>query len=278
MKKLGRISLKVPAIVLSVALATAIVPITAMTSRADTVDDTTKTVMGYYYDDASALLSMHEDELPANMVAALEGARDNAFRTFDSDELSDWVAASSNLRVELEVAEAYLAGVPSDTNRAPDHIIGTAGYYSVYGINGISNQNAGTIAALYSTNRNIPPEMIRTRVINHFVDDIYMDILNRGADQAGRDYLTGKILDGTYTAADAVNYLLNSGEFQARNLSNDAYITVLYNVYFDRTPDAQGLSNWVNALNNGASRQQIADTFAGTQGFAQLCAYYGINK
>ena len=45
-----------------------------------------------------------------------------------------------------------------------------------------------------------------------------------------------------------------------------------------RSSDPAGKSSWVNALENGKSRKAVISGFTGSQEFAQLCAYYGINR
>ena len=44
-------------------------------------------------------------------------------------------------------------------------------------------------------------------------------------------------------------------------------MTLLYNNVLDRQPDAQGLANWVNTLNAGASRESVVNGFSESQEF-----------
>ena len=118
--------------------------------------------------------------------------------------------------------------------------------------------------------------MARERIIGEFVDRIYREVLGRPSEDAGRQYWVNGIVNGTIDPHDVVITMLNSQEFVGRNLNNEQYVTALYRAFLNRDPEPSGLNNWVNALNNGASRQDIARGFASSAEWGLICDYYGL--
>ena len=59
--------------------------------------------------------------------------------------------------------------------------------------------------------------------------------------------------------------ILNSAEFSAKNPSNPAFVTALYQQLLDRAPAAGEINGWVNNLNNGASRATVIRGIMGSQ-------------
>ncbi len=264
-------------IALTAALIALLIPMTAMSSRADeAANDQTKADLAAYYDDASAFLATYGDELPNDIYVALDTSRSQAYPVIGTNSADAHVTAISNLRIQLEVAEAYMEGRQADTSAAPHHVMGTAAA-NLNGVNGVSADTANTVASIYSSNRNLPGYMIRAKVVENFVDRLYMDILGRHADAQSSKTYTDGIINGTMTANDVINSLLNCSEFNNRNLTNEQFVKVLYNAFLDRSADTAGLNNWVNALNNGTTRAQLAQTFSGLQAWNNLCAFYGID-
>ena len=270
-----RLGFKALAAVITASMALTFALAKAPVRADDSYSDSTYAAVADYYDSASAFLSMHYNELPADVYVALDTARSNAYYALESKYGLD--QALSGLRIQLEVAEATLAGIPSDTSRAPDYVSGTAAYNSTNALP-LSQATADSVATIYSTNRNLPGQMIRVLVVNNFVDRLYMSIFGRAATNQEKAVWVNGIISGQYTANDIINSMLSSAEFTSRNLSTEQYVSVLYRTFLDRDPDPAGLANWANAINSGAStRQQIADTFSALDQWHSICAYYGIN-
>ena len=287
MKNTNRLT-KVTSIVLTAAMASVMLPVAKATLRADTtaasqqtdyMDDSSLREFTNYYESANAFLSIHFSELPDDVRYALDGARTNAH--FALVNKSGRAAACSDLRVQLEVAQATLANRAVDTNRAPDLVMGTAGANAAgMGTQFVSVNTANTVASIYRTasDYNLPPQMARQQILGSFVDRIYMSILGRNCEASARDSIVNAMMDGTMTANDVVEQVLGSPEFTSKNLSDSAFVTVLYKAFTDRNPDAQGFNNWVNALGNGTTRAQVISSFESSNGWTGLCSYYGINN
>lgn len=285
MKNSTSIKKTIPAIVLSIALVTSLIPLTAMSSNAATltktatsqtanVDDATRTYFLNVYDSSTAFLGIHYNELPTDVRICLESARDNAYKLLDSDDLAAVTQASSDLRIALRVAESTLAGIPIDTNQAPDFIIGTNGGNTATAMT-ISWNTAGTIGTIYATSRNQDAISVRRLVINNYIERLYNIAIGRTVDIPSRDQYANAIINGTMTPAQVATTIMTSAECNSKNPDNTAFVTACYRALLDREPDAQGLNNWVNALNNGMTRAQLIQTFEAQTNFTNLCAYYG---
>ena len=271
MKYIKELRKKISAVILAAAVAVA-VPFAALSL--DKGSPVLADAGNYFFDtldSVTAFLVLYGEDIPNDVRCSLESSRSQAVATIDDTD--GYVAAYANMRVALRVAESTYAGIPVDTNVAPDPVLGTAEYNQMYGI---TSDAARTTAAIYATSRGLPTEMIRTALKNSFVERLYPIILGRTCDIAGRDYWVNSIESGLYTPADAVRTMLNSAEFVGRNTSNQEFVTVLYNAFLSRNPDPSGLANWVNALNNGASRNDIINAFAQAPEFAATCSYYGM--
>ena len=113
--------------------------------------------------------------------------------------------------------------------------------------------------------------------INHFIENLYLVALGRPYDIAGRNYWSQQLLVNGNSGSDIVYGFINSQEFIGKNLSDEEYITLLYRIFFDREPDAAGLANWINALANRASRNDIIRSFAASEEWLTYCARYQVN-
>jgi hypothetical protein len=117
---------------------------------------------------------------------------------------------------------------------------------------------------------------VRTGV-EGFVDRLYVNALNRNADESGRAYWINLLNSKEQSGTQVANGFFNSVEFASRNLNNEQFVQTLYKVFFDRKPDQAGLDNWINALNNGATRSQVIAGFTGSSEWTDTCNAYGIN-
>jgi serralysin len=87
---------------------------------------------------------------------------------------------------------------------------------------------------------------------------LYHAALDRDPDSDGLKTWNDALEAGTslQTVADGIT---GSAEFQIHYgiLDNPQFVTMLYGSALDRAPDAEGMANWLNALNAGASRSQV---------------------
>lgn len=117
-----------------------------------------------------------------------------------------------------------------------------------------------------------------TTGVGGFVSRMYTVVLDRNPDPIGyADWVT-RLTTGSNTGADVARGFLYSDEFINRGLSHEEYVTVLYNLFFDRAPDAVGLADWVGRLDSGASSEDILNGFINSVEWANTCVSFGIQS
>ena len=181
------------------------------------------------------------------------------------------------------VERMYLAmlGRPSDAGGKADWIDAMANGCTVNGIiNGFSGSQefAGVCAGYGIKAGNITNCEPRDKNVNltAFVSRMYTKALGRSYDVYGLNDWTNDYLNGAATANKIAYGFILSDEFAARGLSNDAYVDTLYRTFFNREPDEGGKASWLDAMANGASRQDVLDGFLGAEEFANLKASFGV--
>lgn len=113
--------------------------------------------------------------------------------------------------------------------------------------------------------------------VENFVERFYQTILKRHSEPLGLKNWTNELLSGEKAGSDIARGFIFSPEFQNRQVTNDEYITILYNAFFNRNPDSSGFNNWKNGMNNGMTEEDILDGFLNSLEFANLCQRYGIS-
>ncbi len=114
--------------------------------------------------------------------------------------------------------------------------------------------------------------------VGAFVDRLYNKCLGRDADEKGRADWVGSLVNGSQTGAGAAYGFFFSDELKNKNLSNEDFVELLYNVFLDRSSDAPGKANWVSQLNAGYGRLGVFRGFAESDEFNKICGSYGINR
>ncbi|MBO4636050.1 MAG: DUF4214 domain-containing protein [Clostridiales bacterium] len=117
-----------------------------------------------------------------------------------------------------------------------------------------------------------------TNDVNGFVDRLYTVALGRESDPDGRADWVNAVTQRGETGADLARGFLYSSEFLGAERSNEEFVTILYSTFFNRAADSAGLASWVNALENGATKQQIIEGFINSTEWANLCVAYGISS
>lgn len=93
------------------------------------------------------------------------------------------------------------------------------------------------------------------------IANLYQAVFGRTADAGGLDYW----FDNTTEATDLGNIaavFLASDEYEGTNLDNTAFINSLYENVLGRDADAGGAEYWIDVLEAGGSRANVAAVFA----------------
>jgi len=93
---------------------------------------------------------------------------------------------------------------------------------------------------------------------------LYYGLLDRAPDRDGLLLWSQEIKDGHLSEAGVARAILAAPEYAAHfgAPTDNAFLTSLYDGALGRTPDADGLRHWQDALGHGASRAEIALSIA----------------
>ena len=114
--------------------------------------------------------------------------------------------------------------------------------------------------------------------VTKFVVRCYRLCLGRDADEGGLNAWCQQILSKANTAKEAAYGFIFSSEFINQNLSDEAYVNILYKVFMDREADPSGLNAWISVLESGKSRTHVFNGFADSVEFQDICNSYGIDS
>ena len=120
--------------------------------------------------------------------------------------------------------------------------------------------------------------------ISLFMADLYQYILGRGPDVGGYSYWIGQVnLQTIGCAGIAATFLMTPSFITLQaSLSNQDFLTALYNGLLERAPDANGNSYWLGQLAGGVDRALVAQSFllstGGTGTFSQVCLNSGFSS
>ncbi len=116
--------------------------------------------------------------------------------------------------------------------------------------------------------------------VTSFVIRLYENCLGRrpGPYEQGLEDWTGCLLRGELSGAETAWGFLDSPEMHRKNLSDSAYVELLYRALMGREPDEAGFRDWLEELDKGVSRRYVAQGFLGSQEFSRICRQYGITQ
>lgn len=116
----------------------------------------------------------------------------------------------------------------------------------------------------------------QNRGLTEFVSRIYTKALSRKkVDADGLNDWCNRILNGT-SPKDVVAGFIFSEEFTNRGLSNEDFVKVMYETYFDRAADEAGFADWMGRLGRGADYQEVVNGFSNSTEFDNLIKSFGL--
>lgn len=112
-----------------------------------------------------------------------------------------------------------------------------------------------------------------------FVERLYVVALGRDSEKEGKDFWCNNVSNGSLTGADCAREFLNSKEFSDKNLSNEAFVKVLYRVFFNREAkdDPNGYDFWLKSLET-VDRSEVVNGFINSEEWVDICASYGVRS
>ena len=112
--------------------------------------------------------------------------------------------------------------------------------------------------------------------IQAFVSRCYKIVLGRDADEGGMNTWSGELASGRKAAAEIIEQLVASSEFQNKKVSNADAVEILYKAMLGRGSDAKGKADWVGKLEGGQPLTAVINGFCGSTEFKTICDSYGI--
>jgi hypothetical protein len=112
-----------------------------------------------------------------------------------------------------------------------------------------------------------------------FVKTLYDNILGRVPDEDGLNYWTDQLNNNIFTGSQIVEHFIFSDELGAKveAMSNEEFITFLYNSFLSRTPDSEGFNSWVSYMNSGVSKIDTLRVFMDNEEWFNICCMFNVN-
>ncbi len=114
--------------------------------------------------------------------------------------------------------------------------------------------------------------------VEDFVVRMYKVCLDREADSSGKKYWCDQLKNQKDTGVSAAYGFIFSKEFQSKKCTNEQYVKYMYDAFFGRKADSEGLKYWVAKMDGGMSREEVFAGFANSEEFNKLCKSYGIKS
>ena len=112
-----------------------------------------------------------------------------------------------------------------------------------------------------------------------FVSRMYAYVMDREGETDGVKYWTEQLTSQKKNGGEVALDFFASPEFVAKELDDEAYLKILYRVFFDREPDEEGLNFWKEKLaNKEYDRTAVAKGFIYSKEWNELCDQFGIQS
>ncbi|WP_321311675.1 DUF4214 domain-containing protein [Halarcobacter sp.] len=150
---------------------------------------------------------------------------------------------------------------------------------------GMNTANNKTIVyrwAYSSVKNNFNPRSARyqfnqtTYKIEEFIKRMYSKVLGRTADPVGLNNWLDNLTTKLSVGADVAKGFVLSQEFINKNVTDDQFIEILYESFFNRSSDPGGFSYWKDKLDAWTLRQEVLNGFIYSTEFSNLSNSYGI--
>lgn len=92
--------------------------------------------------------------------------------------------------------------------------------------------------------KNNDDKQTETSDVDVLIKDAYKYLLGRDYDVDGLNFWKGQLTSKDRGAIDLINEFISLDEFKSRKLTDKEFISLLYEVLFDREVDADGLNYW----------------------------------
>ena len=109
-----------------------------------------------------------------------------------------------------------------------------------------------------------------------YVYRCYTEILQRPAEEEGMEWWCEQIYTGQKDATHVAMSFINSEEFVACEWSNSEFVKILYKAFMGREYDEAGLAYWIEQLEGGRPRLEVAAAFSACSEFQDILKSFGL--
>jgi hypothetical protein len=194
----------------------------------------------------------------------------------------EWVTPSSGEAVNGATFSPKAAGVPDfvfvEWARWGDDPSNISAGYQFFAINiTLSTWDClgGYLCEKDPTQWPVPPP--DKTAIEAFIVRCYQQFWNRPPDQGNINYWREGFLKGSETALDLINFLVGTDDFTSRTLSNQEFIEILHEAFFNTKVGSEDLQGWLADLADGThTRSSLLEELLYSDKFQGVCARFGI--
>ena len=119
---------------------------------------------------------------------------------------------------------------------------------------------------------------IASKNATEFATRLYTECLGREPDAQGLAFWSLALTNLDITGTEAAHEFFYSTEFNGFNLNNTELVTKMYNTLLGREADSEGLSFWVENMDNGMTKDQLFENFSTSPEFTGICVNYAIDR
>lgn len=107
---------------------------------------------------------------------------------------------------------------------------------------------------------------------------LYDTILGRVPDADGQNHWVEQLNSGALNGSQVVEHFVFSQELGAKieAMTNEEFITFLYNSFLSRNPDSEGFNSWVAYMNSGVSKLDTLRAFMDNQEWFDVCSMFNV--
>lgn len=114
--------------------------------------------------------------------------------------------------------------------------------------------------------------------VQDYVTRLYQVVLNRTPREDEVLFWEDQLVNSGKTGSEVAAGFVFSAEYQRRQVSDEAYVDMLYRTLLGREPGEAEKADWLSWLSCGVSRSGVFGGFANSVEFQRLCTSYGIER
>jgi len=202
-------------------------------------------------------------------------AAEDSYPSFSADGTKIAFYSNRDGKDEIYVMNSDGTGVTRLTNNV------AADYRPSWGVTASSSFTSRSRAAEEWVALNLNIQELKEHygpTLNGFIDMLYDNSLHRVPDEPGRKYWVEMLNTNTFSANTIVEHFIFSDELNAEvsNMTNEAFMTFLYNALFARNPDNDGYIQWIEFMSGGNSKLDTLKAFLNNEEWINICNMFNV--